>query len=160
MVYVNVPTANGEPAIVIVLEAQEAVTPDGSPVAVPIPVAFVVEILMGVKAVPEQITGVDDGAEAVFRLFTVTVVTADVAEHPAPSEKVTLYDPPCSTVMEGVVAPFDQTLPLAAEEVSVTEPPSQKTTGPDAVMVGVVMEPVMFNGEDVDAHAPLVTCTE
>ena len=35
------------------------------------------------------------------------------------------------------VDPLLQVLPASAEEVSVTEPPSQKLSGPDAVMVGV-----------------------
>ena len=38
----NVPDAVGVPLIVIVLDAQVAVTPNGNPVGVPIPVAKVV----------------------------------------------------------------------------------------------------------------------
>ena len=41
------------------------------------------------------------------------------------------------TVIDGVVSPVDQTLPLAADELSTTEPPSQKVVEPLAVMVGV-----------------------
>jgi hypothetical protein len=40
--------------------------------------------------------------------------------------------------MEGVVAPFDQIFPVAAEEVSTTFPPEQKVVGPLAVIVGTV----------------------
>ena len=43
MEYEYVPGEVGVPEIVIVLDAQEAVTPEGNPVAVPIPVAPVVE---------------------------------------------------------------------------------------------------------------------
>jgi hypothetical protein len=42
MLYANVPAAVGVPLIVIVLPAHAAVTPDGKPVGVPIPVAPVV----------------------------------------------------------------------------------------------------------------------
>ncbi len=38
--------------------------------------------------------------------------------------------------MELVVAPVDQVFPEEAEELSVTDPPSQKLSGPLAVMVG------------------------
>jgi hypothetical protein len=50
MLYPNVPDAVGVPLIVIVLEAQTAVTPAGKPVAAPIPVAPVVVCVMGLKA--------------------------------------------------------------------------------------------------------------
>ena len=40
------------------------------------------------------------------------------------------------------VAPLLHTLPLAADEVSVTEPPWQKLIGPEVVMVGVPAETV------------------
>jgi hypothetical protein len=43
--------------------------------------------------------------------------------------------------MDWVVAPLLHTLPVAAEEVRVTEPPSQKVVGPEALMVGVVALP-------------------
>ncbi len=60
------------PLIVIVLEAHAAVTPAGKPVAVPMPVAPVVAIVMLVSAVLIQRVGVLDGAPAV--LFGVTVI--------------------------------------------------------------------------------------
>ena len=49
------------------------------------------------------------------------------------------------TVMLCVVAPVLHTLPLIAEEVSVTELPWQKFNGPDVVMVGVPAETVTVN---------------
>jgi hypothetical protein len=39
--------------------------------------------------------------------------------------------------MDWAVAPFDQRFPAVADEVSVTEPPSQKVVAPEAVIVGV-----------------------
>ena len=67
--------------MVIVLEANSAVTPAGRPVAVPIPVAPVVVCVMFVKAVFAQSVGVDEPALAV--LFGVTVIaTVSDPEHP------------------------------------------------------------------------------
>jgi len=67
-----VPEADGVPLIVIVFEAQAAVTPAGRPLGVPIPVAPVVAMVIAVKAVLIQSVGVEDGAPAV--LFAVTVI--------------------------------------------------------------------------------------
>ena len=50
MVYVKLPAELGVPLIVIVLAVQEADTPAGNPVAVPIPVAPLVLWVIGVKA--------------------------------------------------------------------------------------------------------------
>ena len=54
------------PLIVIVLAAQAAVTPAGSPVAAPIPVAPVVAWVIAVSAVLIQSVGVDDAAPTVL----------------------------------------------------------------------------------------------
>ena len=67
---------------------------------------------------------------------TVTITSSDVAVQVVPTV-VTVYVPLWVTVMLCVVAPVLQVLPLAAEEASTTEPPSQKFSGPDAVIVGV-----------------------
>ena len=64
----KVPLAVGVPLIVIVLLVQDAVTPDGNPVAVPIPVAPVVVCVMLVKIVLAHNVGVDEGK------LTVTTV--------------------------------------------------------------------------------------
>ena len=61
----NVPLAVGVPEIVIVFDDQEAVTPDGNPVAVPIPVAPVVVWVIAVIAVLIQTVGVNDAAVTV-----------------------------------------------------------------------------------------------
>jgi hypothetical protein len=69
----NVPEAVGAPLMVIVFDAHAAVTPAGSPVAVPIPVAPVVVCVMFVKAVLIHNVGVDDAVPAVLVGLTVTV---------------------------------------------------------------------------------------
>ena len=73
------------PLIVIVLEAHAAVTPAGKPVAVPMPVAPVVAIVMLVSAVLIQRVGVLDGAPAV--LFGVTVIVPVALTVPQPPVK-------------------------------------------------------------------------
>ena len=68
----KVPEAVGVPLIVMVLLAQAAVTPAGSPVAVPMPVAPVVVCVILVKAVLIHSVGVEEPAPAV--LFGVTTM--------------------------------------------------------------------------------------
>ena len=62
----NVPEADGVPLIVITFEAHAAVTPAGSPVGVPIPVAPVVVLVMAVSAVLIQSVGVEEAVPAVL----------------------------------------------------------------------------------------------
>lgn len=73
----NVPLWVGVPLIVITLAAQPAVTPEGNPVAVPMPVAPVVAWVIFVIAVLTQGVGDDEAAPAVFVGVTVTVLVAD-----------------------------------------------------------------------------------
>ena len=61
--------------MVMVLEDHAALTPVGSPVAVPMPEAPVVVWVILVKAVLIQTVGVEEAVPAVFVAFTVT--TAD-----------------------------------------------------------------------------------
>jgi hypothetical protein len=68
-----------------VFEDHAAVTPAGKPVAVPIPVAPVVAIVMLVRAVLIQRVGVLDGAPAV--LFGVTVIVPVAFTVPQPPVK-------------------------------------------------------------------------
>ena len=68
----NVPEAVGVPLMVIVLEANAAVTPAGKPVAVPMPVAPVVVCVIAVNAVLIHNVGEDEAALAVFVGVTVT----------------------------------------------------------------------------------------
>ena len=70
----KVPDAVGVPLIVITLLAQTAVTPAGNPVAVPMPVAPVVAIVIFVKTVFTVSVGLDDAVPAVLRVQGVTVV--------------------------------------------------------------------------------------
>jgi hypothetical protein len=72
----------GVPLMVMVFDAQLAVTPDGRPVAVPIPVAPVVVCVIFVIAVLIQTVGVDDAAPAVFAVVTVIVPVALTVPQP------------------------------------------------------------------------------
>jgi hypothetical protein len=77
-----VPDAVGVPLIVIVLAAQAAVTPDGNPVAVPIPVAPVVICVIGVRAVLIHNVGVDEATPTVLTGVTVIVPVALTVPQP------------------------------------------------------------------------------
>ena len=70
----KVPVVVGVPLIVITSADQTAVTPEGKPVAVPIPVAPVVDIMIFVKVVFTKSDGLDDAVPAVLRVQGVTVV--------------------------------------------------------------------------------------
>jgi hypothetical protein len=78
----NVPAAVGVPEIVMVLDAQAAVTPAGRPVAVPIPLAPVVVCVIAVRAVLIQRVGVEDAAPTVLSSVTVMVPVAFTLPHP------------------------------------------------------------------------------
>ena len=71
--------------MVIVLLNQEAVTPVGKPVAVPIPVAPVVVWVMAVKAVLIHNVGVEEATDAV--LAGVTVIVPIALTEPQPPVK-------------------------------------------------------------------------
>ena len=92
-----------------------------------------------------------------------TVVTADVAEVQLPLLTETLYEPAVETVIDCVVAPFDQVFPVADEEVKTTLPPWQKVVAPLAAIVGVVGTALTVTIVSVDAaevQLPLFTETE
>ena len=78
----NVPEAVGVPLIVTVLEDQDAVTPAGRPVGVPIPVAPVVIYVIAVKAVLMHSVGVEEAVPAVLSGVTVIVPVADTLPQP------------------------------------------------------------------------------
>ena len=78
----KVPDAVGVPDIVVVLAAQEAVTPAGSPVGVPMPVAPVVVWVIAVRAVLMQRVGVEEAAPTVLSGVTVIVPVAFTMPHP------------------------------------------------------------------------------
>ena len=68
--------------MVMVLPAKEAVTPAGSPVGVPMPVAPVVVCVIGVSAVLIQSVGEADAALTVLAGVTVMVPVAFTLPHP------------------------------------------------------------------------------
>ena len=79
----NVPLALGIPLIVIKSPDHEAETPVGNPVAVPIPVAPVVAmVITGERAAPIQTDGFDDGIAAVFEDITAIVPVASNVPQP------------------------------------------------------------------------------
>jgi hypothetical protein len=95
--------------------------------------------------------------------FTVTTVAVEGADVQAPSVVVTVYDPGVVTVIDGVVAPFDQVYPNVDEEVSVTDPPAQNVVGPPAEIVGVagVGFTVTFCAAELpEEQPPAMTSTE
>ena len=67
-----------------------------------------------------------------------TTVAADGAVVQLPLFTETVYEPACETVIDCVVAPFDQMFPVADDDVKVTLPPWQKVVAPDAVIVGTL----------------------
>jgi hypothetical protein len=79
----NVPDTVGVPLMVIVFEAQVAVTPVGKPVAVPIPVApVVVWVIFGDKAVLIHKVGEYEATLAVLSGLTVIVPVALTVPQP------------------------------------------------------------------------------
>jgi hypothetical protein len=70
------------PLIVIVFEAHAAVTPAGSPLALPMPVAPVVVCVMSVSAVLIDKVGVEDAAPTVLSGVTVIVPVAFTVPQP------------------------------------------------------------------------------
>ena len=68
--------------MVITLADHDADTPAGKPVALPIPVAPVVLIVIGVRAMFGQSVGLAEGALAVLIGLTVTVDTTELPEQP------------------------------------------------------------------------------
>ena len=84
----KVPDAVGVPLIVITSADQDAVTPAGNPVAVPMPVAPVVAIVIdGVKAVFTVNVGLDDAVPAVFGVHDDTVIVPIAFTLPQPPVK-------------------------------------------------------------------------
>ena len=78
----KVPEAVGVPLMVITFDAHAAVTPAGSPVAVPIPVAPVVVCVIFVNAVLIHTVGVEEADETVLFEFTLIVPVAFNVSHP------------------------------------------------------------------------------
>ena len=73
----KVPDIVGVPLMVILLEAQVAVTPVGKPVAVPMPVApVVVCVIYGFSAVLTHSVGAEEAAPAVLSAITCIIPVA------------------------------------------------------------------------------------
>ena len=68
--------------MVIMFEAYAAVTPDGNPEAVPIPVAPVVVWVIAVNGVLMHNVGVEEAAVTVLFALTVIVPVAFTVPHP------------------------------------------------------------------------------
>jgi hypothetical protein len=83
-----VPAVVGVPEIVIVLADQDAVTPPGRPVAVPIPLAPVVVCVIAVRAVLMHSVGVEEADPTVLSGVTVMVPVAFTLPHPPVSGMV------------------------------------------------------------------------
>ena len=76
------PDAVGVPEMMVVLPAQAAVTPAGSPLDAPIPVAPVVVWVILVSAVLIQSVGVAEAADTVLFCVTFIVPVAFTVPHP------------------------------------------------------------------------------
>jgi hypothetical protein len=92
--------------------------------------------------------------------LAVTVIGKDTTPH-NPVETLTVKVPLAVTVIDWVVAPFDHVFPVAAEDVSTTEPPAQNVVGPPAVIVGTggVGLTVTVVAAEVEEQDPLETVT-
>ena len=93
--------------------------------------------------------------------FTVTVVAADDPDV-QPLSTATEKVPDAVTVIDCVVAPFDQIFPVAADEVSTTLPPSQKVVAPVTAIVGVVANGFTLTvvpADTAEVQSPLLTVT-
>ena len=78
----NAPDSVGVPLIVITFAAQAAVTPAGSPLALPMPVAPVVVCVISVKTVLIHNVGVEEAAPTVLLGATVIVPVAFTSPQP------------------------------------------------------------------------------
>ena len=67
--------------------------------------------------------------------LTVTATFGDFRTHPFAFVTVTLYEPPLATLIDCVVAPFDQRYVRPPGALRVTLPPSQNVVGPLGVTV-------------------------
>ena len=76
------PSAVGVPLIVIVFDAHDAVTPEGRPLAVPIPVAPVVTCVTVGKGLLMHSDGVAEAVPTVFNACTVIVPKALTVPQP------------------------------------------------------------------------------
>ena len=90
--------------------------------------------------------------------FCVTTFATDVAVQPFASVAVTVYEPAALTVIDCVVAPVDQRLPVSADDVRVIVPPGQNEVGPLTVGTAGAGFEVMTFATDV-AVQPFASVT-
>ncbi len=148
---VGIVAGNVTPFNVPIAEPDQLRSPVPEPVTWMLPV--VVAQAVGFTTVPSAITGSE---------FTVTIVPVEEADVQLPLVTETVYVPEAETVIDCVVAPFDQLLPLAEEEVNTTSSPAQKVVGPSAEMVGVAgvgFTVMVVPAEAGDVQPPLVVVT-
>ena len=109
-------------------------------------------VLPAQKAAGPLIVGVAGTAPA------VTTNAAEVPEQPPGLVTVTVYEPAAETVIDCVVAWFDQRFPVREEEVRVIVAPGQKELGP--LMVGDAPFGVAVTAKGADvAEQPLASFT-
>ena len=89
----------------------------------------------------------------------VTVMELDASGGQTPTVFVTEYVPPLVTVMEGVVAPFDQVMSEVTLEVKTTDPPAQNEVGPPAVITGVWLAVIVIPEDCGDVQPASVKVT-
>ena len=83
----------------------------------------------------------------------VTTNATDVAEQPPASVTVTVYEPAAETVIDGVVSPVDQTLPVVEDDVSVMVLPADTVAGPLMVGVTATLAVTTLANEDAEPRA-------
>jgi hypothetical protein len=93
--------------------------------------------------------------------LTITFTVADVPEAQPLEMTSTEKVPLVSTVIDWLTSPLLQKLCVAADEVSVTDPPSQNVVAPEAVIVGVAGTGFTITGItfDVPEEQPLETAS-
>ena len=107
--------------MVMVLDANAAVTPVGRPLAVPIPVAPVVVCVMLFNTVLLHSVGVDEATPAVLFAITVTILVSIVLlQPPVPVSEYVITDVPGETA---VITPVDELTVATAVVPDVHVPP-------------------------------------
>ena len=133
----KVPLAVGVPLIVIVLLAQAAVTPAGSPVGDPIPVAPVVVCVIFVSAVLIHTVGVDEATPAVLSALLVIIISSvEVAQLPLLIVHLSVAELPAARAVTVVVA--EDAVVIVAEPLINDQAPVP-TVGLLAAMVNVLV---------------------
>ena len=144
------------PLIVIVFDAHAADTPDGKPVAVPIPVAPVVACVIAVKAVLIHNVGVDEATPAVFAGVTVIVPVAFTLPQP-PVNGMLYVNVPDAVGVPLIVITFDAHVALtpAGNPFAPDTPEFEIPVAPVVACV-IAVNAVLIHNVGVDEAAPAV----